>query len=267
MRPFSPGAGLEQDLVDDGELGLASRRWIADVLRAIPLSVSRAELAERVANPALFNGWREPEGGVPLRAMLAYLFGEVAKNFHLIHHQDRWIEQVSLSQRGDRCFDIDPAKLPSRQEMERVEGIEEFAAWMERCGATPFDFNQGLDDAALSAGDPPEFHKLPGSNFFRGLALIDLAEAMLKRAFGEAAVAVRVNAAGQGDYFQVHVDKRLVGVDEVKGFVAAAIYRRFGLKPKPEFIEVHPGGGAAGVRLASYSELADLVENLRGLVR
>lgn len=56
-------------------------------------------------------------------------------------------------------------------------------------------------------GTPPEFHCLEGSNFFRGLALIDLAEAMLKRAFGREAVAVRVNAAGQGDYFQVHVDK------------------------------------------------------------
>ena len=78
--------------------------------------------------------------------------------------------------------------------------------WLERFGATPFDYNRGLDDDSLSAENPPEFHRLEGSNFFRGLALIDLAEAMLKRAFGRDAVAVRVNAAGQGDYFQVHVD-------------------------------------------------------------
>ena len=69
------------------------------------------------------------EKGVPLRAMVAYLFGEVAKNFYLIHNQDEWIEYVSRSQRGDCCL-------------------------------------------------------LEGSGFFRGLALIDLAEAMLRRAFG-----------------------------------------------------------------------------------
>jgi hypothetical protein len=41
-------------------------------------------------------------------------------------------------------------------------------------------------------------------------------EAMLKRAFGANAVAVRVNAAGQGDYFQVHVDTRKAAPADVK---------------------------------------------------
>ena len=147
--------------------------------------------------------------------MVAYLFGEVAKNFQLIHHPDRWIEYVTLSQRGDCCASIDPLRLPLREAMEGRLAWERGAAgpdlmnlWLERAGATPFDYDRGLDDDSLAGEPPPEFHRLEGSNFFRGLALIDLAEAMLKRAFGGDAVAVRVNAAGQGDYFQVHVDKQ-----------------------------------------------------------
>ena len=76
-----------------------------------------------------------------------------------------------------------------------------------------------------------------GTNFFRGLALIDLAEAMLKRAFGRNAVAVRVNAAGQGDFFQVHVDTQRASVHDVKEFVRKAFYQRFGLAPEQEFVE------------------------------
>ena len=53
------------------------------------------------------------EEGVPLRAMVAYLFGEVAKNFYLIHHPDEWIEYVTRSQRGDCCVEIDPGS-PAR---------------------------------------------------------------------------------------------------------------------------------------------------------
>jgi hypothetical protein len=93
--------------------------------------------------------------------------------------------------------------------------------------------------------------------------LIDLAEAMLKRAFGSDAVAVRVNAAGQGDYFQVHVDTRQARVEEVKQFMRAAFYRRLGLSPEPEFVEIHPGGGAVGVRLNRYDTLSHLAQRLR----
>jgi hypothetical protein len=236
---------------------------------------------------SLFTGWREPvmrrgtpagevvrETGVPLRAMVAYLFGEVAKNFHLIHHPEDWIECVTLSQRGDRSVEIDPGRLPDRASMERefdwekgVAGPELMDLWLERFGAVPFDYNQGLDDASLRAAEQLDFRKLAGSNFFRGLALIDLAEAMLKRAFGSRAVAVRVNAAGQGDYFQVHVDSREVVPAEVKRFLRLAFYRRFNLWPSPEFVELHPGGGAAGLRLSRYDALEQLIQRLEAAAR
>ena len=63
---------------------------------------------------------------------------------------------------------------------------------------------------------------------------------MLKRAFGQDAIAVRVNAAGQGDFFQVHVDTQLAQVHEVEHFIRRAFYRRFGLTPDLEFFEPHP---------------------------
>jgi hypothetical protein len=142
-------------------------------------------------------------------------------------------------------------------------GPELMEAWLRRFGATPFDYNRGLDDASLSAASAIRWHLAPGTNFFRGLALIDLAEAMLKRAFGQEAVAVRVNAAGQGDYFQVHVDTEKVSVAEVKEFIERAIYRRFGLEPAERFVEPHPGGGAVGVRLSRFDNLPELAVGLR----
>jgi hypothetical protein len=207
---------------------------------------------------------------VPLRAMVAYLFGEVAKNFVLLHHPDQWIACVTRSQRGDRCVDLDPARLPTRADMERALEWERGCAgaalldrWLERHGAVPFDFNRGLDDAALAADEPPAFDRLAGSNFFRGLALIDLAEAMLQRAFGADAVAVRVNAAGQGDYFQVHVDTQRADPEDVKRFIRAAFYRRFGFAPNPEFVDLHPGGGATGVRLSRFDLLPAVIRRLQ----
>ena len=165
----------------------------------------------------------------------------------------RGFEWVTRSQKGDRSVSIDPERLPSREAMhgeldwERGRsGPDRLNLWLERFAATPFDFNRGLDDETLAAADPPEFHDLEGSSFFRGLALIDLAEAMLKRAFGPDAVAVRVNAAGQGDYFQVHVDTEAASPAQVRRFISAAFYRRFGLAPDPEFVEIHPGGGRFG---------------------
>ena len=146
-------------------------------------------------------------------------------------------------------------------------GPDRMDLWLQRFGAKPFDYNRGLDDESLSPENPPEFHHLEGSNFFRGLALIDLAEAMLKRAFGKDAVAVRVNAAGQGDYFQVHVDNQKLNPAEVKQFLRSAFYRRFGLRPDPEFVEIHPGRGALGVRLSRYEALAQLIPRLQVLAR
>jgi hypothetical protein len=145
-----------------------------------------------------------------------------------------------------------------------LEGPPRLAAWLERHGATPYDFNQGLDDAALAAPEPPEFHRWAGGSFFRGLALIDLAEAMLKRAFGAGVVAVRVNAAGQGDYFQAHIDSQKADPEEVKEFLRLAYYRRFGLEPDPDFVATNSGGGAVGLRLSRYDLLPALIRRLQG---
>ena len=292
---------IEADLLSTGALSRKSREWIASILLELPLLACRDELRKRAfanrqwyaeqlietagidrsaamekagqAIESIFIGWRDPESGVPLRAMVAYLFGEVAKNFHLIHHPDEWIEYVTLSQRGDCSIEIDVEALPAGDELassfewERgASGPDLLNRWMERIGAKPFEYNRGLDDATLRAPEPPQFHRLEGSNFFRGLALIDLAEAMLKRKFGGDSVAVRVNAAGQGDYFQVHVNRQLANPAGVKEFLRKAFYRRFGLTPQPEFVEVHPGGGAAGVRLKSYDVLTQLIQRLRLVV-
>lgn len=304
---------LEADLVEDGLLSLANRRWISAILRQLPLLIPREALREQLYGQrawyidqlilvegldhlsatqkaehtltTLFTGWREPrlrrmttagalveEMGVPLRAMVAYLFGEVAKNFYLIHHPEQWISTVTASQRGDRSTEIHPDQLPARAELETIlaweqvySGPERLHRWLEQVGARPFDYNQGLTDASLDAPEPPHFYDLAGSSFFRGLALIDLAEAMLKRAFGPTAVAVRVNAAGQGGYFQVHVDTHQTDPTEVKEFISKAFYQRFALTPVPAFVEPHPGGGAVGVRLSRYAALPALIERLQYL--
>ncbi|MBN1854338.1 MAG: NTP transferase domain-containing protein, partial [Pirellulales bacterium] len=192
------------------------RRWYVEQLANVHrMSAGAAGKKADATIEALFSGWRDPlllrttpagevveENGIPLRAIVAYLFGEVAKNFYLIFHPDAWITCISQSQNGDRCFAIDPGLLPPCDAMKQTLDWESGASgptlmerWLDRFGATPFDFNRGLDDEALSADPLPSFHRLEGSNFFRGLALVDLAEAMLKRAFGSDAVAVRINAA------------------------------------------------------------------------
>jgi molybdopterin-guanine dinucleotide biosynthesis protein A len=259
------------------------RQWyiehLAD-LEKLDLAAARDKTDATFA--ALFAGWRDPllrraaganeiveETGVPLRTMVAYLFAEVAKNFRMIHHPEEWIECVSRSQLGDRCFDIDPDRLPDRRQM--LEGMawekpwagpKLMETWLERHGGVPFDYNRGLSDEVLSADRTPDLHLLEGTNFFRGLALIDLAEAMLKRAFGDSVVAVRVNAAGQGDFFQVHVDTSHAALEEVKDFIRVAFYRRFSLFPEQEFVEANPGGGAVGVRLARFDQLPELIRTL-----
>jgi hypothetical protein len=153
----------------------------------------------------------------------------------------------------------------SEQGWERgLTDVQKLNRWMERSGAKPFNFNRGLDDESLKNKIPIQFHRLEGSNFFRGLALIDLAEAMLKRTFGNDAVAVRVNAAGQGDYFQVHIDKTKADPNDVKQFLREAFYSRFHLTPPTQdFVEVHPGGGAIGVRLERYEDLPQLIHLLK----
>ena len=264
----------------------ARRSWYIDqLIRLDPLNKPDAASAAQKTDATiagLFAGWRDPvlrrtlssgevvrEVGVPHRAMAAYLFGEVAKCFWMIRHPEQWVQCVAASQRGDCCVEIEPARLPDRAAMQRehewdagASGPERMERWLAACGARPFDFNRGLDDAALSDDAPPEFHKLRGGSFFRGLALIDLAGAMLARAFGDAA-AVRVNAAGQGDYFQVHLDVTKAAPQDVKQFLREAFYRRFGLTPNPEFVELHSGGGALGIRLTRFDSIPQLIRRLQ----
>lgn len=296
---------IRDDLLNDGLLTEDHRRLVADKLLRLPLRVSKetlrrqvgenldfyaseltrcfgfdADLAREKARSTaenLFLGWRDPvyrtpngesAVGVPLRAIVGYLYAEVAKNFYLIHHPDEWTACVTNSQRGDRCFEIDPNALPDRAELETTldfergtAGAERVGLWLERFGSGVFDFNADLDDASLSAERAPVFHRLRGGNFFRGLALIDLVEAFLLRAF-DGRVSVRVNAAGQGDFFQVHIDTAHVSIGEVKTFLDRAYYRRFGIQTETPFIEVHPGGGAVGVRLSRFSLLKRLIDTL-----
>lgn len=262
----------------------AKREWlVGEIARSQAVGVRAAESQAERTLSALFAGWRDPvlrrpgpggeafeETGVPLRAIVAYLFAEVARNFRLIHEPDRWIHWVTWSQRGDRCFNLEPDRLPSGGELERVlewergfSGPGRLDHWMEAMRATPFDYQAGLEDDALAADPCPRIECLPGGNFFRGLALVDLAEAMLHRAFGAGAVAVRVNAAGQGDFFQVHVDTRAVSASEVQRFMRAAFFRRFEIAAQPDFVSVHPGGGAVGLRLDRFEDLGLLARRLR----
>jgi len=291
---------MEEDLLRDGLLGPAALPRVYGTLRRIPLLISRQNLRARISGiresansgdavereaahvDTLFSGWREPklrrgcpdgsvaeEQGIPLRAIVAYLFVEVARCFRLIREPDRWIEHISRSQRGDCCFEIAPENLPdadallSEAEWERgLSGPERLEGWLRRVRAVPFDYNRDLDDASLSALPLKPLHEIRGGTFFRGLALLDFAEAMLKRAFGPEAVAVRVNAAGQGDFFQLHLDARRVKPEQVKRFLDQAFYARFGLEPTHRYVEPHPGGGALGVRLDRFDLLPRLIEVL-----
>jgi len=286
---------VEEDLLREGRLGPAALARVYATLRRIPLLISREDLRLRLLEPrdggsgadaaaveALFAGWREPtlrrgrpdgsiaeERGVPLRAMVAYLFVEVARCFRLIHEPDHWIEHVTRSQRGDCSFEIAPENLPdagtlaAEADWERsLSGPERLEGWLRLARAAPFDYNRDLDDAALAASPMKPLHEIRGGSFFRGLALLDLAEAMLKRAFGPDAVAVRVNAAGQGDFFQVHLDARRAKPEQVKAFLDRAFYARFGLAPDHRYVEPHPGGGALGLRLDRFDLLPRLIAAL-----
>jgi NDP-sugar pyrophosphorylase family protein len=173
---------------EDLERRLRERRdWLVAEFRA--KRHATAEEATRQADAtlaSLLEGWREPllrkgsslggfelEAGVPLRAIVAYLFGEVVKNARLLHAPDTWIETVTRSQGGDRCFDIDPAALPDAATLmeeapwERgLSGPERLSRWLTRAGARPVDVDRGLDDAALAHDPPPDLYLLEGGNFF-----------------------------------------------------------------------------------------------------
>lgn len=285
---------MEEDLLSGGQLGAKALSHVYDILRHLPLLISRQELRaqfikacrgqkEAVASvETLFSGWREPrllrgaadgtiatEQGIPLRAMVAYLFVEVARCFRLINEPEHWIAHVTRSQRGDCCFDIDPEKLPDAAELlteakweQGLSGAEKLEGWLQRAGAVPFNYNRDLDDLSLSASPMKPLHEIRGGSFFRGLALLDFTEAMLKRAFGHDAIAVRVNAAGQGDFLQLHLDARKLAPQDVKSFLDQAFYTRFGLTPANRYVEPHPGGGALGVRLDRFDQLPLLIKTL-----
>jgi hypothetical protein len=264
-----------------------NRQWyIEQLMESRKLSANAATESADNLVASLLLGWHDPllrrtnsegtvinEFGAPLRSMVGYLFSEVAKNCFLIHHPDQWIEWVSRSQLGDRCFDIPVDSLPSKAAMlsdfdweKPLQGPGLLDEWLKRFGAKPFDYNRGLDDQSLASSPGQPLHLMCGTNFFRGLALIDLAEAMLKRAYGENNVAVRVNAAGQGDFFQVHVDTHQADPENVKNFLLGAFYRRLGLPAGRGFVEPHPGGGAVGIRLNRLEDLSSLIAELhRGL--
>jgi len=268
----------------------ANRNWYVEQLRKHKgLGPADAEAEADRTLASLFDGWQEPvfmrsdeqgevrtEQGVPLRAMVAYLYGEEAKNLYLLTHPDApWIEHVSRSQLGDRSFDIDSDALPAHDEMLKamdweagLSGPALLEEWLRRFGAKPFDFDKGLGDVALDRAQADEvpLHLIEGSNFFRGLALIDLIEAMLKRAFGASAIAVRINAAGQGDYFQIHYDESRVTASDIEHFMDRAIYERFGLNPEYKFVDVHPGGPAVGIRLARLNAMKDVAAGIREVV-
>ena len=40
---------------------------------------------------------------------------------------------------------------------------------------------------------------------------------------------------------------------------------RFALAPSPEFVELHPGGGAVGIRINRYDELPQLARRLQSM--
>jgi hypothetical protein len=53
----------------------------------------------------------------------------------------------------------------------------------------------------------------------------------------------------------------------VKQFIRMAFYRHFGLSPAADFVELHPGGGALGLRLNRYDCLPQLIGQLHLLLK
>ena len=64
------------------------------------------------------------------------------------------------------------------------------------------------------------------------------------------------------EFVELFLETSVSDLEEVKQFVRMAFYRRFGLSPDPEFVELRPGGGALGVRLTRYDCLPQLIGQL-----
>jgi hypothetical protein len=96
---------LRQQLADN-------REWyLGQLIETTGIDAQAATQKADATLAALLAGWRDPvlrrttasgtiveETGVPLRAIVAYLFAEVARNFHLVHHPEEWIDCVTWSQ-------------------------------------------------------------------------------------------------------------------------------------------------------------------------
>ena len=131
-----------------------------DAERLDPAAASRKAGGELAS---LFAGWRDPllrratasgqivpEKSVPLRAMVAYLFGEVAKCLYLVHHPDQWIEYVTRSQGGDRCREIGLFGVEKKGFAESNHVPRWILTWFHRGfarGRATTDMHPGNDDA------------------------------------------------------------------------------------------------------------------------
>jgi hypothetical protein len=61
----------------------------------------------------------------------------------------------------------------------------------------------------------------------------------------------------------VHIDRQKADTERVKEFIRKSFYKRFAINPDPDFVEIHSGGGATGVRLNRFDNLPLLLDNLR----
>jgi hypothetical protein len=121
--------------------------------------------------------------------------------------------------------------------------------------APPFDCRWGLDDTS-SAFDPANGrHLVQETNFFRGLALIDLAEAMLRRAPGTSAVTVGASATGRGDFTEIDVDPQVENPLERDEIIRSASCRRLGRVSVQDLHQPHPGRRA--IEATRRSDRAD----------
>ena len=97
------------------------------------------------------------------------------------------------------------------------------AALLAACaGRSSESLEEARSAVAAARADPEVVAQAP-----EPLAEAEQALDRAESAFGAGAVAVRVNAAGQGDFFQVHVDATKADLNEVKEFLRRAFYRRF----------------------------------------
>ena len=72
-----------------------------------------------------------------------------------------------------------------------------------------------------------------------------------------------INALQKDNYEYILGARIKNETEEVKEFLRIAFYKRFGLDKDMDFVEVHPGGGALGLRLSRYDSLPQLINSLK----